>query len=84
MLITISELRSRVENEIEVLVADLQALTQRYTFEEAQAWRNSLPRIVAAFGEPSFQTNPVLSRPCGWRSISGIALRQLARYLKGD
>lgn len=38
MLVTIEELRSRVENDRPVLIAELQALTGRYGTEEARAW----------------------------------------------
>ena len=55
MLITIDQLRSRVEHELPALVADLQALTGRYGSEEADAWQRSLKRMSHVFRAPSFK-----------------------------
>jgi hypothetical protein len=55
MLVTVEELRSRVETDCAGLVEDLQALTGRYGSEEAHAWRSSLGTLSRVFHAPSFQ-----------------------------
>jgi uncharacterized protein len=55
MLITIGQLRSRVENDCASLIAELQALTGRYGTEEAYAWENSLGKLSEVFQSSSFQ-----------------------------
>src|SRR5437867_980275 len=60
MLLTISELRTRIEGTMDQLVSDLQAVTHRYTYEEAQSWRNSLPKILSVFGDKVSQDIDVL------------------------
>jgi DUF2075 family protein len=55
MLLKISEFRKRVENHIDVLVADLQETTSRFSPEEAAAWKSSLPKVSHAFSAPLFQ-----------------------------
>ncbi len=55
MLITIEQLRSRVENDCPGLVADLQSITGRYGTEEAHAWESSLAKLSKLFQAPSFQ-----------------------------
>jgi uncharacterized protein len=54
MLLKIHEFRRRVHSEMDQLVGDLQHLTHRFGFAEEQAWRSSLPRLSAAFSDPSF------------------------------
>jgi len=51
MLLKFSEFRRRIDQDIESLVADLQSLTSRYGFEEAQSWRVSLPKVAKAFSD---------------------------------
>ena len=55
MLLRISEFRDRIENGMDQLIADLQALTHRYSHAEEQAWRSSLPKVSKAFSAPSFE-----------------------------
>ena len=54
MLITVEELRHRVEDDCPELVADLQAVTGRYGSDEAHAWENSLQTLSRVFEDPSF------------------------------
>ncbi len=55
MLLKIAEFRDRIENGMDQLVADLQALTHRYSHAEEQAWRSSLPKVSKAFSAQSFE-----------------------------
>src|SRR5437879_6279656 len=65
MFLTISELRTRIETAMDQLVSDLQAVTHRYTFEEAESWKNSLPKIVAVFADKAFGDIDVLFTAIG-------------------
>jgi hypothetical protein len=55
MLLKISEFRRRIDDDLDNLIVDLQALTHRHTFEEEQAWRSSLPQVSKAFSAKSFE-----------------------------
>jgi hypothetical protein len=55
MLITIAELRNRVASNLASLVDDLQTATCRYGMEEANAWRESLPRLSRLLSASSMQ-----------------------------
>jgi hypothetical protein len=54
MLLKISEFRHRIDSQLDQLVRDLQALTNRYSHAEEQAWRSSLPKISKVFSAASF------------------------------
>lgn len=56
MIIEIQEFRSRVVNDLPNLVGELQVVTGRFGNEEADSWRNSLPRLAKAFSAPSFDS----------------------------
>ena len=45
MLITIEQLRNRVQSDCKGLVSDLQELTGRSGSEEAHAWESSLGKM---------------------------------------
>src|SRR2546428_9332059 len=55
MIMTVEQLRSRVEYDCAGLVVELQDLTGRFGPEEAQAWQNSLSTLSRIFQAPSFQ-----------------------------
>ncbi len=55
MLITIEQLRNRVQSDCKGLVSDLQELTGRYGSEEAHAWESSLGKMSEVFRAPSLQ-----------------------------
>ena len=55
MLVTVQEFRERVEKGMEALVIDLQAGTGRYGSEEAESWRQSLPKLAMLLSAPSLQ-----------------------------
>lgn len=54
MLITVGEFHEKVSNHLEQLVIELQDSTNRYSPEEAESWRNSLPSVSKTFSHPSF------------------------------
>lgn len=47
MLLTVSDFRRRVHQDMDALVVDLQEHTHRRGFEEANAWRASLPKVAS-------------------------------------
>jgi len=55
MLLKIAEFRQRIAFDMDQLVADLQQLTNRKTFEEEQSWRVSLPKVSRAFSDKAFE-----------------------------
>jgi len=56
MILSVADFRHRVKSGIDGLIADLQDLTGRQTNEEAQAWRESLPKASDAFAAPQLQS----------------------------
>ncbi|MGJ8677178.1 MAG: DNA/RNA helicase domain-containing protein [Akkermansiaceae bacterium] len=54
MIIEVKEFRERVKTDLPNLVTDLQATTGRYSDEEADSWRNSLPRLAKVFSSSGF------------------------------
>lgn len=55
MLVTVSDFRRLVANDLATLVAQLQEVTGRRGADEEHAWRESLPAVGNAFSAPSFQ-----------------------------
>ena len=53
MLITVSQLRERVSTDLASLIDELQSATGRYVTDEANAWRESLPRLGSLLWAPS-------------------------------
>jgi uncharacterized protein len=56
MLLTVAKFREQVVRELDTLVAQLQSLTCRYGSEEAQAWKESLPRLATLLSAPTMQS----------------------------
>ncbi len=54
MLLTLGELKHRLQGDMGGLVRELQEITGRYGRNEEEAWRSSLPKLTAAFAAPSF------------------------------
>jgi hypothetical protein len=55
MLLTVSQFREEVTDRLDALVGKLQVLTCRYGSEEAQAWKDSLPKLAAVLSAPTMQ-----------------------------
>lgn len=55
MLITIAELRERIDSGMDALVGELRSITGRTGDEEAMAWRESLPKLSLLLAAPSMQ-----------------------------
>jgi DUF2075 family protein len=53
MLLTVAQFRDAVQQDMSSLVRDLRALTGRYGEEEANAWRNSLPKLATLLSSRS-------------------------------
>lgn len=54
MIIEVKAFRERVKADLPNLVTDLQATTGRYGDEEAESWRNSLPKLADVFSSSGF------------------------------
>ena len=55
MLTTVGELRTRIANDTNALIVELQERTGRFGSEEAKAWMRSLPKLSRAFQDTAFQ-----------------------------
>jgi hypothetical protein len=55
-IITVQEFRNRVSADCENLVKQLQSQTGRFGSEEADAWRQSLPKLSNAFESSAFRS----------------------------
>ena len=55
MLLEIADFRRRVDRDMDGLIADLSALTERGGEEERKAWRNSLPVLASVLAVPLLQ-----------------------------
>ncbi|MCC6242134.1 MAG: DUF2075 domain-containing protein [Gemmatimonadaceae bacterium] len=55
MLTTVGSFRSRVDNDCDGLISELQELTGRYGEDEATAWRRSLRQLSRIFRADSFR-----------------------------
>jgi len=56
VLITVQEFRRRTQSDLDAIVDELQFHTGRYGEDEAQAWRQSLPKLAGFLTSPSLQS----------------------------
>jgi uncharacterized protein len=65
MLITVNEFRLRARTEVNDLVSELQLATGRYGEEEANAWKQSLPRLATVLSSESLGAAHLYVRDSG-------------------
>lgn len=56
MILEVKEFRQRVMSDMPTLVTELQAVTGRFGEDEADSWKNSLPRLARAFATSGFDS----------------------------